>query len=179
MTLDYAALERCLWPRGGDRDVWMIVDAARDRRIYGDLINSYLECSCLYSGRIPDELEANAPHLVQLIHDDRSTRELLQKAWGNSWGIFLRCPTTMQSLRRHLRGFLRVTDWTGKMLLFRYYDPRVLRVYLPTCTAQEASTVFGPITHFWAETESGELEEFQFDRRAVRTSNHAIAPSNA
>jgi hypothetical protein len=30
-------------------------------------------------------------------------------------------------------------------LLFRYYDPRVLRVYLPSCRPSELETVFGPV----------------------------------
>jgi hypothetical protein len=174
MKLDYAAVERCLWPQGSDRDVWMIVDSARDRRIFSDLVNSYLESTCLYSGKIPDELERAAPHLVQLVHEDRQTRELLHLAWGKSWGVFLRCGTTMERLRRHLRGFLRVNDWKGQALLFRYYDPRVLSAYLPTCNADEVSAVFGPITHFWTETDCGQLREFKFSRRGLLLSDHVV-----
>ncbi len=31
-------------------------------------------------------------------------------------------------------------------LVFRYYDPRVLRVYLPTCSPAEFARFFGPIS---------------------------------
>jgi hypothetical protein len=41
-------------------------------------------------------------------------------------------------------------------MVFRYYDPRVLRVYLPTCVTAELRTVFGPIECFWTESESPE-----------------------
>jgi hypothetical protein len=59
-----------------------------------------------------------------------------------------------------------VRDERGNRLVFRYYDPRVLRVYLPTCTASELRRVFGPIECFWME--SGDPEElFKFDYRAM------------
>jgi hypothetical protein len=165
VTVDIAAIEQHLWPRGGNRDVWMIVDGARDRKIYWEITNSHLECSCLYSGDIPFELEAVAPHLVQLEFEDKSTRELIRRAWGNSWGIFLTCDASMVRLRRHLRGFLVVQDWSGKRLVFRYYDPRVFREYLPTCTSDELKTVFGPVQQFWAENETSEhLLKFDFQR---------------
>jgi hypothetical protein len=89
---DYTAIGRQFWPHGGDRDVWMIIDPARERRIYFDLINSHLEYSCLYSGDIADEPEAVAPHLVQREFEDRYMRELITRAWGQSWGVFLRVP---------------------------------------------------------------------------------------
>jgi hypothetical protein len=40
--------------------------------------------------------------------------------------------------------------------MFRYYDPRVLRVYLPTCTSDELKTVYGPVQQYFAETDTGE-----------------------
>jgi hypothetical protein len=58
---------------------------------------------------------------------------------------------SLDVVRRHLRRFLRVTDERGKQLLFRYYDPRVLRIYLPTCTTAELETFFGPLVRFVAE----------------------------
>ena len=96
-----------LWPRGGGRDVWMIVDGARDRRIFGMLLDSYLTYSCLYHGDIAPELELAAPYLVQLEYDDKYSQQLIARAWGNSWGVFLKCGASIASLRRHLRKLLR------------------------------------------------------------------------
>jgi hypothetical protein len=149
-------LEKHLWPRGYARDVWMILDTARDPRSFGVLLESYLEYACLYAGYIPKALEAAAPYLVRLEYEDRRTRRLLDQAWGKSWGVFLKCDTRLESLRRHLRGFLTVRDPRGERMLFRYYDPRVLRVYLPTCTGEELRTLFGPIEIFWVEDEDPE-----------------------
>ena len=142
----------------------MIVDSARDPRIFSLLLGSYLEYSCLYSGTLPVSLETAAPYLVHLEYDDRRTRRFLEQAWGNSWGIFLKCDTRLHTLRRHLRGFLTVRGPSGGKLLFRYYDPRVLRVYLPSCSSEDLRTVFGPIERIWTESEpAGKIVEFGFD----------------
>ena len=165
MKPDIAAIEQRLWPTGSNRDVYMILDGARDRKIYSDLMNSHLIYSCLYSGDIPFELEVAAPHLVQLEFEDKFTRRLIERSWGNSWGVFLKSETRMERLRRHLRTFLRVKSWRGENLVFRYYDPRILRVYLPTCTSDELQKVFGPIQQFWTEREDADaLLEFRFSR---------------
>jgi hypothetical protein len=156
MRVDVGAIETQLWPYGSNRDVYMVLDGARDRRIYSDLMNSHLIYSCLYSGDIAYEIEVAAPHLVQLEYEDKSTRSLIQRAWGNSWGIFLKSDARMERLRRHLRTFLTVKSWRGEKLLFRYYDPRIWRVYLPTCTTSELQTVFGPVKHYWTESESAD-----------------------
>ena len=90
MKVDVGAIESQFWPYGSNRDVYMVLDGARDRRIYSDLMNSHLIYSCLYSGDLAYEIEVAAPHLVQLEYEDKSTRSLIQRAWGNSWGIYLK-----------------------------------------------------------------------------------------
>jgi hypothetical protein len=54
---------------------------------------------------------------------------------------------------RHLRTFLITHDEEGKPLYFHFFDPRVLRVYLPTCNAEEVSKVFGPVISYSLEGE--------------------------
>ena len=38
-------------------------------------------------------------------------------------------------------------------MLFRYYDPRVLRVFLPAFSAADAADFFGPVAAFAAESD--------------------------
>jgi hypothetical protein len=147
-----------LWPANlsSRMSVLAILDAARDKRIFGAVDGCYLEKQCLYSGDIPWQLQMTAPYLVTLERDNSFTRYLIDNGWGNSWGIFLRTETSMKELRRHLRGFLRVRGEAGQRLIFRYYDPRVMRVYLPTCRPAELEMVFGPVESYLMEAESGE-----------------------
>jgi hypothetical protein len=126
---------------------------------------------------LPRELRLVAPYLVELDPANPSTGRLLDLAWGNSWGIFLRVDGDGDGgrLRHHLRGFLRVRTEAGKKLVFRYYDPRVLRAYLPTCTQSELRGVFGPVRSFIAEAEDpGTLIAFSFDGFRLSQSRVAL-----
>jgi hypothetical protein len=160
-----ARIEEILWPDGPRQNVWMIVDGARTIDVFRFLLQCHLEYVCLYSGPLTPDLEMAAPYLVQLDHGYRDTHRLIRQAWGNSWGVFLRSDTSLKKLRRHLREFLVVRDTGGNRLVFRYYDPRILRVFLPTCTISELRMVFGPIECFWTEIKNPEhLLEFRFER---------------
>jgi hypothetical protein len=143
------------------------LDCARDERIYYALRNSRLDYLCLYSGPLPRELEVTAPYLVEVAPTSTFTPTLIEMGWGNSWGVFLRIKDSL-NLRHHLRGFLRVRDESGRILIFRYYDPRVLRAYLPTCRPDELRTVFGPIASYLVEGEDDtRLIEFEFDGKRL------------
>jgi hypothetical protein len=60
-------------------------------------------------------------------------------------------PSVLSVVRKHLRGFLLVKAEGGAELYFRFYDPRV---FVPTCTPEEAHTFFGPIRAFLVEANS-------------------------
>lgn len=138
-----------------DAVVYTIVDAARDERIYPGLMQSTRaeDRVCLYRGDIPLPLAEVAPYLVQLHPAAPVTHWLLSSGWGESWGIFCISAAPFGDLYRHLRRFLMVYDEAGKPLYFRYYDPRVFRLYLPTCNAQELPILFGPVSHYCLESE--------------------------
>jgi hypothetical protein len=89
---------------------------------------------------------------------------VLENGWGKSWASFIRTQTGFKQLRRHLRQFLRVRSEDGRKLIFRYYDPRILRVYLPTCRANELEMFFGPVDSFVTESEEPEqMLEFRLE----------------
>lgn len=174
-----ASIQSVLFPKGNRPGLWAIVDPARDQRIYWALENSFLNYACLYAGQLAPELERVAPHLVELDPDDKFMA-LLEQHRGESWGVFLSADIGLAELRRHLRTFLSVRDYSGRKLVFRYYDPRVLSVYLPTCQDNELKTVFGPIRSFWAEeTSSGELLQFDFNGNSLQRKRLALGPPAA
>ena len=147
-----AQILEALWPQGAKSklSVWGILDCARDPKIYLALLESKLEFRCLYSGRLPRELEMAAPHLVELSPTNRLIGRWLDEGWGQAWGVFVKIEDS-SNLRHHLRKFLKVQDEDGRRMLFRYYDPQVLRVYLPTCLSDELVQVFGPIDNHLTE----------------------------
>jgi Domain of unknown function (DUF4123) len=162
----YQRLLSTLWPAGesSPADVYVILDGARDVRI-ASRVESYLDQkACLYEGTLPRELTNAAPHLLRLFCDDRFCRRLIEDGWGHSWGVFAIAPSSLTSLRRHFRKFMVVRGPNGNRLVFRWYDPRVLRVYLPTCNVEELRTVFGPIEAYVVEgREAGTAHRFAFD----------------
>ncbi len=160
-----------LWPEGdtlSGPQVYAVLDGARDRRIEPMVRLSRLERTCLYAGKLSARMQAAAPYVVHLARDARFTRELLEAGWGKSWGFFTIVPVdvTLEQHRRHLKNLLRVKDESGRILVFRFYDPRVLRHYLPTCTGDEAKQFFGPIPQIVVEAENG-TNMLSYSRRAT------------
>lgn len=163
-------LER-LWPQGDDERAFAIFDAARDDAVHPLVTRSGRPHRCLYIGDIAPVLARAAPWIVNLSRNDKGSRELLQRAWGESWGIFLRSSAGLPTLHDHFRRFLRVQDERGAKMLFRYYDPRVMRAYLPTCTPAELAYVFGPVEAYVIEGESPEsVGEYRFTKGALARS---------
>lgn len=109
---------------------------------------------CLYLGELAPDMQQVAPYLVELEPDTPFTNLVFEQGWGKHWGIFAQSAEGIRALRQHFRRFLTVYDPKGKAMLFRYYDPRVLRSYLPTCNADELGQLFGPVTAYFAEGES-------------------------
>lgn len=96
----------------------------------------------LYKGRAEEERWAIAPYLfaVDGVTFDWITSEL----WGTPWGFLVVADDSLEALRHHFRRFLTVKTPAGEEWYFRFYDPRVLRKYLDTCTAAERADFFGP-----------------------------------
>ena len=139
------------FPPDGNTHLYAILDGARNSGIYSELLQSGCEFECLYRGELDPELAEAAPYLVRLEKDQPFANWLVREGWGDSWGIYLHSAIAFRDLKRHLRKFLMVYDADAKPMYFRYYDPRVLRTYLPTCNAEELATVFGPIKCFLME----------------------------
>lgn len=148
--------------------LFAILDAARDIRVLALLLHHKAECQSLYEGVEGAELAAVAPYLVRLPPDSSLLEPLVKEGWGNSWGVYLTCASDFHEVRRHLRHFLQVKLPDGEQVYFRFYDPRVMRVFLPTCVAAEADQFFGPIKRYVMEGEEpDQLWEFTTMGRAA------------
>lgn len=109
---------------------------------------------CLYRGELEPDLAAMAPYLVRLDRGGEFTNLVLNEGWGEHWGVFVlaRQEVHFRDLRKHFRTFLRVRHPDGSSVYFRYYDPRVLQVFLPTCDASELGMIFGPVAAYLMES---------------------------
>lgn len=171
-----ARIVQVLWPQapGPARSVWALLDGARDPAVYRLLLESRLEFLSLYRQPVAAALERVSPQMVELLPGHRFVDRLLDAAWGRSWGIFVTIDDA-SNLRHHLRKLLKVRDPAGRTLLFRYYDPRVLRTYLPTCRVDELEQVFGPIDAIVAEAEGGTAAlRYTFDGLRLQMRMHPV-----
>ena len=134
-------------------NVYAILDGASVPDLLNSLAQHQPEYECLYRGALRDDIAQVAPYLVRLDPTNDFTPWVVENGWGAHWGIFVMAEVELAFLRRHFRKFLTVFDPDGMPLLFRYYDPRVLRIYLPTCNSSELETIFGPTLCFLTEAE--------------------------
>ncbi len=140
-------------------DVYAIYDGASVAGLLNQLDRHDGEYCCLFSGDLAPDHAAAAPYLVQLRPDDKLTQWTLENGWGHHWGVFVGVQSglSFRKLRKHFRTFLMVRSHAGQPLYFRYYDPRVLRVYLPTCNKEEMAHVFGPLAFYAMEGDGGQM----------------------
>jgi hypothetical protein len=129
----------------------------------------------LFEGEAGRALDSVAPHLF-LCDQHALVCQLVVAAKPDEVGILLDTPLDLRELRRHLRRFLRVRRQSdGRVVFFRYFDPRVLRAFLPACTAAELAAFFGPITAFHCQADApGSVRSFWLEDGAL---NSAEAPA--
>ncbi|VAW73624.1 hypothetical protein MNBD_GAMMA10-1202 [hydrothermal vent metagenome] len=146
-----------LFSEGEKPDVYAILDGARNRKIQPMLKSFNQRHYCLFDGELDYSLTRAAPYMMRLEEGSDFTRELVRQAWGNSWGIFAIAPHNISLIRvrRNCKEIAFVESEQGKKMLFRYYDPRVMRVYLPTCLPDELDMIFGPVSAYVMESEDG------------------------
>ena len=100
----------------------------------------------LYRGEAEEDYWAIAPYLVSV---DASVLDWIASTlWEQPWGIFVIAEANLPTLRAHFRKFLTVRLPDGEKVYFRFYDPRVVQQFLPTCNHAELADFFGPVQRF-------------------------------
>lgn len=143
--------------RGGLQPLFAVLDAARDPHILKVLLESSEEYESLFDAVQGGALAHFAPYLVRLPEHSAVLESLVRQGWGNSWGVYLKSNKPLKEVRSHIRRFLMVKLPEGREVYFRYYDPRVLRLFLPTCTPEEVNMFFGPVACYLMEAEEPDI----------------------
>ena len=124
---------------------------------------------CLLSGDLEPDMQEVAPYLVRLLPNTPFTDWLLSECWGKNWGIFAQTRETVLEMRKHFSALVSVYDETGSPLIFRYYDPRVIRKFLPTCDAEQTKTFFGKVDTIFAESKDKEnFIKFELNKEGLK-----------
>ncbi|MEW6210759.1 MAG: DUF4123 domain-containing protein [Acidobacteriota bacterium] len=162
------ALSKYLFPE--ERiNTYAVIDGASAPDLLDKLYDLRPEFECLFRGEMEPDMAEVAPYLVRLDSQTEFARWVIDKGWGNHWCVFALSRLGLRGMRNHFRRLLVVYDADGRPLHFRYYDPRVLRIYLPTCNAEELATFFGEVACFLLEDESEEtLLRFTLESGSLR-----------
>lgn len=135
---------------------YILLDAARmEVRIEeAKELNPYHQS--LYKGRSEEDLAAVAPYLFPVLEGSNFLDWFIEEGWGDAWGVIVSSRVTFETCYKHFRNFLLVKTEEGEELYFRFYDPRVLRIFLPTCDKEQILEFFGPVDFFATEGENPE-----------------------
>lgn len=157
---------------------FLLLDAARMDNAMDKAreLNPDLGHQSLYRSKISTDevLPVVAPYLFTFPHSQDFSIFILNEGWGNSWGVFIDSEFSFDILYNHLRRFLLVKTEDGKELYFRFYDPRVLRVFLPTCDRSQLEEFFGPVDRYIMEDEDPErVVIFSLDNGVLKTINES------
>ncbi len=151
-------------------NVYSILDASK---IFGEPDNAQsLQANflSLYLGHSEELLTTIAPYLFAYQPESEFGKWLFEKGWGNAWGVFVEANVSIEDLRYHFRKFLLIKTEDNKELYFRFYDPPVLRMFLPTCNAHQLKEFFGPIKKFSMEAnDTGNALEFTIENGTLVT----------
>ena len=134
----------------GER-LYGIVDAAQDKELAFEARDRFkLPIRMFFQGEAAEYMDDVAPYLIPIDPESEYLESWAQR-WGKNVGILLTSSADPQKLFRHLREIFVVKDEEGQEYFFRYYDPRVLRVFLPVCNADERDAFFGSVHCFLLE----------------------------
>jgi len=108
----------------------------------------------LFNEKSEQQLNSVAPYLFSYQNNSLFAKWVFENGWGNSWGVLFNAVLPKSNLQKHFRKLLLITTEKGEELYFRFYDPRVLKIFLPTCDQNQILEFFGPIESFICEGET-------------------------
>jgi hypothetical protein len=162
-------LNQYLW--NDQTKLYCVLDGASVPKLPKKLYDAQAPNYCLFSGDLAPDMQYVAPYVVLMLPGNALTDLIFSEGLGKHWGIFLHCRHSLKEMRRHFRSLVTVYDENANSMNFRFYDPRVITKFLPTCNAEELQTFFGKVDTFFAETEDGEkLVKFQVENDKLKQS---------
>jgi hypothetical protein len=138
-----------------------LVDGAADPEI-APLATGCRDQACLLSGRLAPDLAAASPYLAKVDPHEALLHVWQERGVGQAWGVLIESELSLMELRKLLRSFLQAKLPDGEVVMFRFYDPRVFRGYLPTASAEQRAAWFKGVRQYVVEAADGGQHSFRW-----------------
>lgn len=134
-----------------------VLDLARAPDLYPHIQRlEPVRARCLYQGRLHPEVVRHSAHLVELAPGDPLRQLWSGKGWGGAWGMWVESRAEFRAVWRRMRHFTQAVlpDGSGPVL-FRFWDPRVARTFMPLIEPGQAKDWFTDVDAYVVESEDG------------------------
>jgi hypothetical protein len=121
---------------------YLLLDGAQIDNLSERLENTQFQS--LYQHTAYSELADIGPILVPL-SPNCPLAHIFAREWSATAGIWLESEVDEASVLEHLRSLIHVRVEGGATVLFRYYDPRITRLWLTGLEPQARDRLMGPI----------------------------------
>lgn len=124
---------------------YALVDSTRHEQLY-NYITEHAVYQCLYSDIEAIRLARYAPYCIDL---DRSPAFISHwfahagQGWSLHWGWLFQSRLSLVELQHHFKKISHIQLPNKQQLLWRFYDPRVLKKTLPGLSHAQTSDAFG------------------------------------
>lgn len=149
---------------------FLILDGAllENQLIQGEKLNA--QCRSFYRGATDPEIEAVGPYIFTYPNSTSFQNWYIQNGLHKHWGILIDSPSSFDQIYEHFRKFVCFQSEDDQLLYFRFYDPRVLKLFLLDCDSVQLTEFFGPVTKFICEGENEDyVSIFSVDRGKLIT----------
>lgn len=141
-----------LWQEAENRFAYVVLDGAQNSSLLDWLCGSDAPpYECLFASDLPPDMAEVAPYLIKLEFGSRFSNDFIKNEWSANFGILLISSVELPVVWRHLRQHALVYGPELEPMYFRFYDPRVLRMFLPTCDEMQLKDFFGGLDFILSE----------------------------
>lgn len=156
---------------------YLLLDAARMDYLINEAEGINPTRKSLYIEDKTEFLNGVAPYIFQFAYSTPFANWFLKRGWGNAWGLLIKSSWPLSELQKHFRKFLIVKIRNGEELYFRFYDPRVLRIFLPIFKPNQLREFFGEaIQTLLMEDEDPEFAiQFRLENSILKTERFPVA----
>lgn len=138
---------------------YTLLDPARMGSDFGKAYDLSIEGIALRTSIQPEDFETITPHLLPCEVESQLYNWITTDGKGDSWGIFVKSELDLEPLVEQLQKLLIVSmETNGRWVYFRFYDPRVLRGFLPGCEKKQLEELFTGVESFYCEAEDDDFQ---------------------